>query len=88
MVVEIVFMIKSPRKNVPDMGIKLGTACMPSGHHTSDRATGPDNSCMKKAAQAILKNMLVCCLPTQNFQIGSAGRKKIFFALSKKKTLF
>ena len=29
---------KSPRKNVPDLGIKLGAACMPSGH-VSDQAT-------------------------------------------------
>ena len=33
-------MTKSPRKNVPDVGIELGAACMPSGH-TFDRATAP-----------------------------------------------
>ena len=33
-------MTKSPRKNVPDVGIELGAACMPSGH-ASDRATAP-----------------------------------------------
>ena len=33
-------MIKSPRKNVPDVGIELGAACKPSGH-ASDRATRP-----------------------------------------------
>ena len=38
------FMTKSPRKNVPDVGIELGAACMPSGH-ASDRATAP-GSCM------------------------------------------
>ena len=27
---------------------------------------------------ANLKYMLVCCLPTQNFQAGSVGRKKFF----------
>ena len=32
------FMTKSPRKNVPDVGIELGATCMPSGH-ASDRAT-------------------------------------------------
>ena len=26
------FMTKSPRKNVPDVGIELRAACMPSGH--------------------------------------------------------
>ena len=36
-----VFMTKSPRKNVPDVGIELGAACMPSGH-ASDRATAPE----------------------------------------------
>ena len=34
------FMSKSPRKNVPDVGIEFGAACMPSGH-ASDRATAP-----------------------------------------------
>ena len=38
MAVEKFFMTKSPRKNVPDVGIELGAACMPSGH-ASDRAT-------------------------------------------------
>ena len=33
-------MTKSPRKNVPDAGIELGAACMPS-EHASDRATAP-----------------------------------------------
>ena len=33
-------MTKSPRKNVPDVGIELGPACMPS-EHASDRATAP-----------------------------------------------
>ena len=33
-----VSMTKSPRKNVPDVGIELGAACMPS-EHASDRAT-------------------------------------------------
>ena len=35
-----VFMTKSPRKNVLDVGIDLGAACMPSGH-ASDGATTP-----------------------------------------------
>ena len=33
-------MSKSLRKNVPDMGLELGAACMPS-EHASDRATAP-----------------------------------------------
>ena len=40
MVVEIFFMTKSPLKNVPDVGIELGAASMPS-RHASDRATAP-----------------------------------------------
>ena len=40
-----IFMTKSPRMNVPDVGIKLGAACMPSGH-ASDRATAPSNVSM------------------------------------------
>ena len=35
-------MTKSPRKNVPDVGIELGAACMPS-ELASDRATAPGN---------------------------------------------
>ena len=37
-----VFMTKSPRKNVPDVGIELKAACMPS-EHASDRATAPSS---------------------------------------------
>ena len=33
-------MTKSPRKNVPDVGIEPGAACMPS-ELASDRATAP-----------------------------------------------
>ena len=33
-------MTKSPRKNVLDVGMELGAACIPSGH-ASDRATAP-----------------------------------------------
>ena len=35
-----VFMIRLPRKNVPDLGIELGATCMPR-EHASDRATAP-----------------------------------------------
>ena len=34
-------MTRSPRKNVPDVGIELGAACMPS-ELASDQATAPD----------------------------------------------
>ena len=36
-------MTKSPRKNVPNVGIEFGAACMPS-EHASDRATAPGRS--------------------------------------------
>ena len=45
-----VYMTKSPRKNVPDVGIELGAACMPS-EQASDRATTPglaENNNMKQ----------------------------------------
>ena len=32
-------MTMSPLKNVPDVGVELGAACMPSGH-ASDQAGG------------------------------------------------
>ena len=38
------FITRSPRKNVPDVGIELGAACMPSGH-ASDWATTPGYRC-------------------------------------------
>ena len=40
-----VLMTKSPRKNVPDVGIEFGAACMPS-EHASDRATAPGKNIM------------------------------------------
>ena len=40
MAIENVFMTKSPRKNVPDVGFELGATCMPS-EHASDQATAP-----------------------------------------------
>ena len=40
------FMTKSPRKNVSDVGVELGAACMPSGH-ASDRDTAPGRLCDK-----------------------------------------
>ena len=43
------FLTKSPRKNVPDVGIKLGAACMPSGH-PSDRATVTGFSALRNLA--------------------------------------
>ena len=36
-------MTKSPRKNVPDVGIELGVACMPS-ELASDRPTAPGDN--------------------------------------------
>ena len=36
-------MTKSPRKNVPDAGIEVGAACMPS-EYASDQDTAPVNT--------------------------------------------
>ena len=41
------FMTKSPRKTVPDVGIELGAACMPS-ELASDRAAAPGTMRMEK----------------------------------------
>ena len=49
-----VFMTKSLRKNVPDMGIELGAACMPS-ELASDRATAPGHVLL---TLLVMKNML------------------------------
>ena len=49
-----VFMTKSPRKNVPDVGIELGAACMPS-ELASDRATAPTIS-LKVNGIGLLQN--------------------------------
>ena len=58
-----IFMTKSPRKNVPDVGIELGAACMPS-EHASDRATAPGQNaiCNHKT------NNLSFTSPNDNFQ--------------------
>ena len=55
MAVENVFMTKSPRKNVPDVGIELGAACMPSGL-ASDRATAPGHNPEQTDGQYLLTN--------------------------------
>ena len=52
MAVEFFFITKSPRKNVPDVGIELGAACMPSGH-ASDRATAPGQDILRKEVDNI-----------------------------------
>ena len=47
-------MTKSPRKNVPDVGIELWAACMPRGH-ASDRTTAPGIlSCFSKLCTSVL----------------------------------
>ena len=43
-------MTKSPRKNVPDVGIELGAACMPS-ELASNRATAPSPSGVTKRSK-------------------------------------
>ena len=46
-------MTKSPRKNVSDIRIELGAACMPSGH-TFDRATAPIVSETKVSSRSMV----------------------------------
>ena len=49
-------MTKSPRKNVPDVGIELGAACMPS-ELTSDRATAPGGQgCIFQLPGKVIQN--------------------------------
>ena len=70
-----VFMTKSPWKNVPDVGIELGAACMPS-ELASDRATTPglskmvytaiNSDCFAVVLLGALQ-WLVLCTPTSAF---------------------
>ena len=53
MAVGFSFMTKSPRKNVPDVGIELGAACMPNGH-AFDRATAPGYKNDKNLKQILI----------------------------------
>ena len=53
-----VFMTKSPRKNVPDVGIQLRAACMWSGHY-SDRATTPSISTKRKRTNIATENQFL-----------------------------
>ena len=54
-------MTKSPRKNVPDMGIELGAACMPS-ELASDRATAPGTKSEKNTKISESKfNLYLTC---------------------------
>ena len=43
---------------------------------------------MQAAKLSLVKNVFVCCLPTQNFRAESVGRKKFFFAPDDKITVF
>ena len=49
-------MTKSPRKNVPDVGIELVAACMPSGR-VSDRANAPEE-CILAEMNAVKKEKI------------------------------
>ena len=52
-------MTKSPRKNVPDVGIELGAACIPS-ELVSDRATAPGRIFLQcKIASLILSDLVL-----------------------------
>ena len=51
-------MTKSPRRNVSDVGIELGAACMPGGH-ASDRATAPGNKVIYISVKTILSQTAI-----------------------------
>ena len=56
-----VFMTKSSRKNVPDVGIELGAACMPS-EHASDRATAAPGHVQGECLSVKIKIWLFKCM--------------------------
>ena len=61
-------MTKSQQKNVPDIGIELGAACMPS-ELASDRATAPGtNRGVSQQDVDILKQMAVSVLSESLFK--------------------
>ena len=51
-------MTKPPRKNVPDIGIELGAACMRSGH-ASDRAAAPGIFTKRKKTNIATENQFL-----------------------------
>ena len=63
-------MTKSPRKNVPDVGIELGAACMPS-EHASDQATTPGRFPLETyhMYEGIYKALLVKIFVLENMEI-------------------
>ena len=58
MAVDFFFMTKPPRKNVPDIGIELGAACMRSGH-ASDRAGAPGIFTKRKRTNIATENQFL-----------------------------
>ena len=60
-------MTKPPRKNVPDVGIELGAACMPS-ELASDRATAPGrclDSVMSLVSVTKIPNLMLASVAEQ-----------------------
>ena len=53
-------MTKTPRKNVSDVGIELGAACMPSGL-VSNQATPPDVETNLVDAELIKYTLVTIC---------------------------
>ena len=68
-------MTKSPRKNVPDVGIELGAACMPS-ELASDRATAP-GSFIERNLQS-LKHLFIGSV-VQFVQPSCPGAAQMFY---------
>ena len=63
-------MTKSPRKNVPDVEIELGAACMPS-ELASDRATAPGET-KKYQFKAVVQS----CIETKKYQFKAVLKLK------------
>ena len=81
-------MTKSPRKNVPDVGIELGTTGMPS-ELASDRATAPGEICAQFDFKYFLIDTMysalktaakVCRLSEVNF--GFCSQEQHYFGLT------
>ena len=62
-------MTKSPRKNVPDVGIEVGAACMPS-ELASDRVTAP-GPCKMVVVTKVLKVLVILII------IGATSRENM-----------
>ena len=68
-------MTKSPRKNVPDVGIELGATCMPSGNAT-DRAAGHIQG--NQLVPEFLLRFLILCIDILGMCMKKCHAQKMF----------